>query len=129
MLDHLDGQHLTTHVFTTMVLTPYCTTCTKTNNQATIYKKLQYPTYVKDINLDGHIIMFKKAIKANGKIMEVDIINLFGFTFRNNIFAQGENFVQYHPNCTFEELKQAFYNRFRIVKNNEEVYMQFQNNQ
>jgi hypothetical protein len=76
LLDHFDGQHLTMHVYTTMVSTPYCTTCTKTNNQATIYKKLQYPTYVKDIDLDAHIIIFKKAIKANGKIVEVYIINL-----------------------------------------------------
>jgi hypothetical protein len=26
------------------------------------------------------IIVFKKAIKINGETMEVDIINLFGFT-------------------------------------------------
>jgi hypothetical protein len=39
----------------------------------------------------------------------------------------GENFVQDHPNCTFEELEQTFCKRFRILKNNEEVYMQFQN--
>jgi hypothetical protein len=44
------------------------------------YQKLQYPTYVKDINPDAHIKIFKKAIKANGETMEVDIINLFGFT-------------------------------------------------
>jgi hypothetical protein len=87
LLDHEDGQHLTTHVYTTMVSKPHCTTCTKINNQATIYKKLKYPTYVKDIDLDAHIEMFKKAIKANGKIMEVDIINLIHFTFKDNIFA------------------------------------------
>jgi hypothetical protein len=38
-----------------------------------------------DIDLDVHIKVFKKAIKVNGEIMEADIINLFGFTFRNNI--------------------------------------------
>ncbi len=42
--------------------------------------KLQYPTYVKDTNLDAHIRMSKKAIKANGEIVEANIINLFGFT-------------------------------------------------
>jgi hypothetical protein len=40
------------------------------------YKKLQYPTYVKDINSDVHIRMFKKAIKVNGETIEFDIINM-----------------------------------------------------
>jgi hypothetical protein len=44
------------------------------------YRKLQYPTYVKDTNLDAHIRVFKKAIKFNGEIVETNIINLFGFT-------------------------------------------------
>jgi len=49
------------------------------------YRKLQYPTYVKDTDLDAHIRIFKKSIKVSGEIMEVNIINLFGFTLRNNI--------------------------------------------
>jgi hypothetical protein len=57
------------------------------------YKKLQYPTYVKNINPNAHIKVFKKAIKANGEIVEVDIINLFGFTLKDNIFEWGENYV------------------------------------
>jgi hypothetical protein len=73
------------------------------------YKKVQYPTYVKDTNPDAHIRIFKKAIKANGETMETDIIiNMFGFTLRYNIFEWGENYVQDHPNCTFEELEQTF---------------------
>ncbi len=40
------------------------------------YRKLQYPTYVKDINHDVHIKVFNKAIGANDQTMEVDIINL-----------------------------------------------------
>jgi hypothetical protein len=90
------------------------------------YMKLQYPTYVKDIDLDAHIKVFKKAIKANGEIVEADIINLFGFTPKDNIFKWEGNYVQYHPNCTFEELEQAFCKRFKVVKNNEKVYMQLQ---
>jgi hypothetical protein len=42
------------------------------------YRKLQYPIYVKDTNLNAHIKVFKKAIKTNGESMEVEIINLFG---------------------------------------------------
>jgi hypothetical protein len=52
--------------------------------------------------------VFKKTIKANGETMEVGIINLFGFTPRVSISEWGENFVQYHPNCTFEKLEQTF---------------------
>jgi hypothetical protein len=72
------------------------------------YKKLQYPTHVKNIDLDPHIRVFKNAIKANGEIVEVDIINLFGFTLKDNISEWGENYVQDNPNCTFEKLEQSF---------------------
>jgi hypothetical protein len=75
------------------------------------YQKLQYPTYVKDTNLDAHNRVFKKTIKVNGEIMEDDIINLFGFTLQNNILGWGKIFVQDHPNCTFEELEQVFCKR------------------
>jgi hypothetical protein len=68
------------------------------------YRKLQYPTYVKNIDLDPHIRVFKNAIKANGETLEVNI-NLFGFTLKDNIFEWGENCVQDHPNCTFEKLE------------------------
>jgi hypothetical protein len=67
--------------------------------------------------------MFKNAIKSNGETMEVDIINMFSFILRDNIFEWGENYVQDHPNCNFEELGQVFAKQFKIVKNNEKVYM------
>jgi hypothetical protein len=35
---------------------------------------------VKDIDFDAHIKILKKAIKADLETVEVDIINLFGFT-------------------------------------------------
>jgi hypothetical protein len=70
--------------------------------------KPQYQNYVKDMNLDAHIRVFKKAIKANGETMEINIINLFSFIHRDIIFEWGENYAQNHPNCTFEELEQAF---------------------
>jgi len=67
--------------------------------------------------------VFEEAIKTNGETVEANIINSFGFTLRDTIFEWGENYVQDHPNCTFEELEQAFCKQFKIVKNNEEVYM------
>jgi hypothetical protein len=36
------------------------------------YRKLQYLTYVMDINPNAHIKVFKKAIKANAETMDVD---------------------------------------------------------
>jgi hypothetical protein len=88
------------------------------------YMKLQYLTYIKDIDPDAHIKLLKNALKTNGEIMEADIINLFGFTLMDSIIEWGENYVQYHPNYTFEKFEQAFCKRFKIVKNNEEMYMQ-----
>ncbi len=87
------------------------------------YQKLQYPTYVKDIDHDAHIRIFKKMIKANGETVEVDIINLFGFNLQDNILEWGVNFVQNHPNYAFDEMEQAFYKRFWTMKNDEEIYI------
>ncbi len=70
-----------------------------------LYKKLQYPTYVKNTNLDAHIKVFKKSIKANGEMMEANIVNLFRFTLKDSNFEWGGNYVQDHPNYTFEELE------------------------
>jgi hypothetical protein len=55
--------------------------------------------------------------------VEADIINLFGFTLRNNILKRDKNFVQDHPNCIFEKLEQMFCKCFQNVKNEKEVYM------
>ncbi len=48
-------------------------------------RKLQHPTYVKDTNPSAHIRIFKKVIKESMETMEVDIINMFDFTLRDNI--------------------------------------------
>ncbi len=78
---------------------------------------------MKDNDPNVHIKVFKKVIKTNGEIVEADIINLFGFTLQNNILKWGENFVQDHPNYTFDELEQTFYKCFRTMKNDKKVYM------
>jgi hypothetical protein len=59
--------------------------------------------------------------------MEVDIVNLFGFTLQNNISKRGEDFIQDHHNCTFDELEQAFCKCSRILKNDKKIYMQLRN--
>jgi hypothetical protein len=38
-----------------------------------------------------------------------------------------ENFIQDHPNCTFDELEQTFCKHFLTVKNDEKIYMQLKN--
>jgi len=48
---------------------------------------------VKYIDHDAHIRVFKKVIRANGETMEVDIINLFGFTLQD-ILKWGDNFIR-----------------------------------
>jgi hypothetical protein len=63
---------------------------------------------VKDTNPNVQIKVFKKVIKANKETMKDNIINLFSFNLRDNILEWGKYFVQNHPNCTFEELEQAF---------------------
>jgi hypothetical protein len=40
--------------------------------------------------------------------VEADNINLFGFILKDIIFEWGENYVQDHPNCTFEKLERTF---------------------
>jgi hypothetical protein len=54
------------------------------------YMKLQYPTYVKYTDLNVHNKVFKKAIQTIGEIIKSNIINMFGFTFRDNIFEWGK---------------------------------------
>jgi hypothetical protein len=46
--------------------------------------------------------------------VEVDIINLFGFTLRDSIPEWSENYVQNHPNCTFEKLEQTFVSDLKL---------------
>jgi hypothetical protein len=66
-------------------------------------------------------------MKTNGKTVEADIINLFGFTLWDIISKWGEKFVQYHFNCTFDELEQTICKCFWTVKNDEKIYMHLKN--
>jgi hypothetical protein len=67
---------------------------------------------MKDIDPDVHIRVFKKVIIANGETVEDDIIKLISFILQDNIPKWGKKFAQDHPNCTFEELEQAFCKHF-----------------
>jgi hypothetical protein len=70
-----------THVYAAIVSTN-CAWFIQEEVNKLLYTKLQYPTYVKNIDLDVHIKVFKHANKTNSEFMEVDIINLFGFILK-----------------------------------------------
>jgi hypothetical protein len=45
-----------------------------------------------------------------------DIINMFNFTFWNNISKWGKKIIHDHPNCTFVELEQDFCKCYKMEK-------------
>jgi len=65
---------------------------------------LNYLEYVKDSNLDAHVRVFKVAIKANGETDDVEIVNLFNFTFKDIVFNWCNNYMGDYPDCTFVKL-------------------------
>ncbi len=67
-----------------------------------------YLEYVKDVDLDAHVKVFKATIRANGETNDVEIVNLFSFTLRNIVFDWCNNYVGDYPYCTFVELQLAF---------------------
>jgi hypothetical protein len=42
-----------------------------------------YPKYVKNFDLDVHVKVFKVAIRTNGEIKDVKIVNRFSFTLKD----------------------------------------------
>jgi hypothetical protein len=84
---------------------------------------LLYPRYVIGFDLDVHIWVFRKAINASGKWNNVDIINLLYLTLCDDIFEWGENVMQSHPNCVFDELEVIFCKHYWKVQKDEQVYM------
>jgi hypothetical protein len=46
----------------------------------------------------------------------VEIINLFYLTLCDDIFEWGENVMQSHPNCVFDELEVFFTNTIERLK-------------
>jgi hypothetical protein len=44
---------------------------------------LNYPEYKKKYDLDVHVQIFKDAIKANGKMEDEEIMNLFNFIVKD----------------------------------------------
>jgi hypothetical protein len=57
------------------------------------YQKLQYPTYVKDINHDAHIKKLKKQLELMGKLWRLISSTYFVHFMRDNIAKWGKKFV------------------------------------
>jgi hypothetical protein len=45
------------------------------------HQPFKYPKYVKDFNLNAHVIIFKTAIRTNGEIKDVKNVYFFSFRF------------------------------------------------
>lgn len=48
-------------------------------------KQLPYPLYLKNIDPDAHVPMFKAPIKANGETKYKDIVKMFMFALKDII--------------------------------------------
>jgi hypothetical protein len=69
------------------------------------YRQLfNYPQYVKDLNLDAHVRVFKDTIITNKEIYDVEIVNMFRLTFRDIVSNWCNNYMGGYPSCTFVEL-------------------------
>jgi hypothetical protein len=69
--------------------------------------------------------VFRKVIQANGEKQDADIMTMFCFTLRDAISKWGENFMHFPLGYTFSKLEAPFYKPYRIVQNDEHVYMAF----
>jgi hypothetical protein len=90
-------------------------------------RPFNYPEYVQDSDLDAHVKVFKVAIRAYDDIEDVKIINLFSFTLRDTISDWCNNYMGDYLGCIFAKLQLTFYKQFRIVQNDEQVYLQLKN--
>jgi hypothetical protein len=127
MLDILDGKHLTqVYLYHHGINHPLYNMF---QNQPPNYHTRGYNTQPMSKTLIQVLTLeySKRPLKLMVKQWRLTSSNCLVLLFRDNIFEWGENYVQNHPNYTFEELEQAFYKQFVIVKNDEEVYMQLCN--
>jgi hypothetical protein len=80
---HVTWSYHGKYVITYLGIT-YSVTTIKSKRRHT-RKQLPYPLYIKDIDLDAHVPMFKAPIKANGETKYKDIVKMFMFTLKNII--------------------------------------------
>jgi hypothetical protein len=67
-------------------------------------KPLPYPIYSTKIDPNAHVLVFRKAIQANGEEQDANIMNLFCFTLKDAILEWGKKIMQSHLGYIFLEL-------------------------
>ncbi len=90
-------------------------------------KPLKYHEYKKDSNMDVHIKIFKVTIKTNGETINEEITNMFNFKLKDNASYWCNNNMKNHPRYRFVDLEHVFCKQYKIVHNDEQMYLQFKN--
>lgn len=67
-------------------------------------KGFNYFKYVKWMDFDTHVHVFKVVIQADSEIEGANIVNFFEFTFRNLDLDWCNNYLNDYPKTNFEEL-------------------------
>jgi hypothetical protein len=67
-------------------------------------RPLNYLKYVKDLNPNAHVIVFKVAIKVDNETYDVEIVNLFSFTLKDTMSDWWNSYLGDYPDCTFAKL-------------------------
>jgi hypothetical protein len=65
------------------------------------HRPFNCPKYVKDFDPNAHVRVFKVAIIINGETKDVEIVNLFSFTFRDIVYDWCNNHMGDYPDCIF----------------------------
>ncbi len=74
---------------------------------------------MKDFDPDVHVRVFKAAIKVNGEIEDVKIVNMFRFTLKDIVCDWCNNYMGDYPYCTFVKLQLTFCKQFKIIQSDE----------
>jgi hypothetical protein len=67
-------------------------------------RPLNYFEYVKNLNPNVHVKVFKTIIKANGETEDVKIVNMFSFTLKYTMYNWCNNYMGDYLECIFVEV-------------------------
>jgi hypothetical protein len=90
-------------------------------------RPLKYHEYKKDSNMDVHVKVFKATIKTNGETINEEITNMFNFKLKDNASNWCNNYMRNHPHYRFVDLEHTFCKHYKIIHNDEQMYLQLKN--
>ncbi len=76
---------------------------------------MNYPKYIKHLDLDAHVHVFKQAIKVNDVTQEGTKIVYLQWMLPNIASISEDNFVNNHLDYTFNKFAQVFCRRYYKV--------------